>query len=682
VDVDERETRLANAMADYHRRRALGEAPDPDEYRAALGQDFGDFREILEASATLQEAVEPFTAPTLPRRFGRYTLTRRLGQGAMGVVFEALDEQLGRKVAIKVLRTGFDLDGSAFERFRREARACSQVTHPSIVTVHDAGAHDGRLYYTMDVAPGASLAARIRAGDLPPLAALLEGFARVADALHALHTHGTDPIVHRDVKPSNIIVQDDGHMVLADFGLARTAASESLTRTGDALGTPLYMSPEQAFGRRGDIDARSDVYGLGATIYEAVTGRPPFAGQDLADLMRRIDRDRPVSPRECAPDVPERLASVVLKALEKRREDRYPTAAAMAADLRLVAAGQRPRGSPVRRWRRAARWTLGRAPALALLLATLLGGAWLWTHRDGSVVFQIGIGRGWVVRLADGREVSAADVLALPPGDHQAEVVVPPGYEQDFHDVEPSRFHVSPGATAIVPLAVRPRTERGDALVLERAVDLPRLALPSARRRGTGRDVAWPRGRVRPEDLDEWAVALTIDDLGRGRTVRFETGDGVRLGDFPFTPDAAIHSAPMPAEVRERLRVGDRIRVSVVAEKGREIAHARFQVVDEPAVGERIRSALGRVGTDDAAVRAAVEARLLLAADLPGPALRAALSVDARERTLTAWGVLAAAADVLVVESAELHQLAAEVLEARKEAEPELFGRLFVEDPP
>ena len=318
MDVDERETRLANAMADYHRRRALGECPDPDEYRTALGPDFGDFREILEASATLQEAVEPFTAPTLPRRFGRYTLTRRLGQGAMGVVFESLDEQLGRKVAVKVLRTGFDLDGSAFERFRREARACSQVKHPSIVTVHDAGAHDGRLFYTMDVVPGASLAARIKAGDLPPLDALLEGFAGVADALHALHTHGSDPIVHRDVKPSNVIVQDDGHMVLADFGLARTAASESLTRTGDALGTPLYMSPEQALGRRSEIDARSDVYGLGATIYEALTGRPPFAGQDLAELMRRIDLERPGSLREAAPAVPAMLERVVLKALEKR----------------------------------------------------------------------------------------------------------------------------------------------------------------------------------------------------------------------------------------------------------------------------------------------------------------------------------------------------------------------------
>jgi hypothetical protein len=679
VDAQERESRLADAMADFHRRRALGESPDPEEYRGALEEAHEEFREILAASAALQDVVEPFTAPALPQRFGRYMLVRRLGQGAMGVVFEGLDEQLGRPVAVKVLRTGLDLDGTAFERFRREARACSQVRHPSIVTVHDAGAHDGRLYYTMDVAAGASLAARIASGDLPSLPALLGGFADVADALHALHSHQPDAIIHRDVKPSNVIVQDDGRMVLADFGLARTAASETLTRTGDALGTPLYMSPEQTLEGHAEVDARSDVYGLGATIYEALTGRPPYTCPNTHELMMRIrSEQRPPSPSDVAPEVPRGLSAVVLKALEKRKEDRYQTAAAMRDDLRRVAQGLPPDHGPVTRLQRGGRWVLRRAPVLALLLAVLLGGTWLWSNRKGNVVFQA-VG-GFGVRVSPGAHlVSLADLVALPPGPYTATLVVAPGDEKDLVPHE-TPFDVRAGETSLVPLRFEKVTERGLQRYLERAEsEMPRIQVGTARR-GAGRDFAWPLNAVRLEDLDEFAVALDYgSDVGAPLVVRFESGGGV-LGEVAFTPEEEFHRGAIPAGVRERLRVGDHVRMSLRASPRGEILKATFEVVDRPDVGARVAAVLDQVGAVDAATRAEVEGRFLLADGLAGPALRAIHGIPVGDRGPAAWGVLASAAERLNVDAGAIVEDAWNRLDQIRKSDPATWHRLFQEE--
>ena len=176
-------------------------------------------------------------------------------------------------MAVKVLRTGFDTSPEAIERFRREAVACAQVRHDNIVEVYESGDVDGRPFYAMALLRGRSLSRLIRSGPMPTPQETCRRLADVADALHTLHEHG---IIHRDIKPSNIMIEESGRMVLADFGLARTLVSAALTKTGEALGTPLYMSPEQLMGRGDEVNRRSDVYGLGATLYEVFAGHPPF----------------------------------------------------------------------------------------------------------------------------------------------------------------------------------------------------------------------------------------------------------------------------------------------------------------------------------------------------------------------------------------------------------------------
>ena len=265
---ERRDSKLAELLEEYHRRKALGEPVTLENFRETAGDEFDEFRGILEAEAALDESLAAPAADLLPMPFGDYTLIGELGRGAMGVVYEAIHRSLGRKVALKILRTGFDTHPKAIQRFRREARACAQVRHDNIVKIFEAGAHDG---------------------ELPAPTELAAGIAEVADALHVLHQHG---IIHRDIKPSNIMVEPSGRMTLADFGLARTVAGEALTQTGERLGTPLYMSPEQLLGAADEVNARSDIYGLGASLYEVIEGRPIYQTEDLRVRSRRPRRPR------------------------------------------------------------------------------------------------------------------------------------------------------------------------------------------------------------------------------------------------------------------------------------------------------------------------------------------------------------------------------------------------------
>ena len=235
----EHELLLAECVEDYHRRRALRAPVRPEDYRERLGDLFPDFQDILEAEERLDQTVNLAPGAPFPRPFGSYTLVRELGRGSMGVVYEAVHRPLGRKVALKILRTEFDTLSLLLERFRREAQACAQVRHECVIEIYEAGDVDGRPYFTMPILPGRTLAQRIQTGDLPEPVVLCRGLAGVADGLAALHTAG---IVHRDVKPGNILVDDDGRMILADLGLARSAASQSITQTGQAPGTPSRSS--------------------------------------------------------------------------------------------------------------------------------------------------------------------------------------------------------------------------------------------------------------------------------------------------------------------------------------------------------------------------------------------------------------------------------------------------------
>ena len=282
-------------------------------------------------------------AAGLPRRFGPYTLVRELGRGGMGVVFEATDRVLGRRVALKLLADGCDDEGR--ERFRREARATAQVRHPNIVEVYARGVIARRPYYAMALIPGRSLDAMARAGTLPRPRELAGRLAEVADALDVLHRAG---VVHRDVKPSNIIVERSGRLVLADFGLARFGDAK-LTASGHVFGTPAYMSPEQVDGAPENVDGRTDVYSLGASLYELIAGRPMFLAHEPGGMLRAIREDAPPRLRDRVPDVDGALEAIVLRAVEKRKEDRFESAGDLRDALLAYAAGEPVDGRPVSR---------------------------------------------------------------------------------------------------------------------------------------------------------------------------------------------------------------------------------------------------------------------------------------------------------------------------------------------
>lgn len=278
----------------------------------------------------------PGAAP-LPVAFGDYELVAEIGRGGMGIVYRALQKSLGRTVALKMLLRRDLATPADLARFRSEAEAAARLDHAGIVSIFEVGEHDGHPFYSMQLVEGTTLAKRLAAGPLPPreAAALL---AQVADAVQAAHDRG---VLHRDLKPSNILIDASGAPRVSDFGLAKRLEDEmSMTHTGAILGTPCYMSPEQAAGSRGDVGPASDVWSLGAILYQMLTGRPPFqAGGAMDTLLAVLESDPPL-PRSLAPGVDRDLELIALKSLQKPADLRYASAAALAADLRGFLAGE------------------------------------------------------------------------------------------------------------------------------------------------------------------------------------------------------------------------------------------------------------------------------------------------------------------------------------------------------
>jgi serine/threonine-protein kinase len=273
----------------------------------------------------------------LPSHIGRFLIEREIGRGAMGAIYLAHDPNLAAPVALKTLALSKEFSGpdlaDARARFLREAEMAGRLQHPDIVHIHDVGEADGLAYIAMELLSGTDLSHHTVAGHLLPVRTVLEAVARVADALAYAHTRG---VLHRDVKPANIMIDLDRRSVkLMDFGIARVADS-TRTRTGVVMGTPSFMSPEQLAGLR--IDGRTDLYSLGVTLYQLLTGRLPFVNDSMALLMRAIANDPAPDVRTLRPDLPEALANVVTLALEKRPETRYADGTQMASDLRAVAA--------------------------------------------------------------------------------------------------------------------------------------------------------------------------------------------------------------------------------------------------------------------------------------------------------------------------------------------------------
>ena len=255
-----------------------------------------------------------------------YRLIEKLGQGAMGEVWLADDTQLPRKVAVKLLPPHLAQDAEAVDRLLREARAAASVDHPAVVTVYEAGLHEGRPYLVMQRVEGATLAERLEAGVLP-IGEALELARQISDALAEVHALG---IVHRDLKPSNIVLTSRGPKVL-DFGVAAIKGSPQLTATGVALGTPLAMSPEQLKGL--PPDNRSDLWAMGCLIYEMITGTHPFSGASFEAVANRVLNETPPPPSRLRPEIGSDLDYIVLKLLRKDPAHRYARAEDLIADL-------------------------------------------------------------------------------------------------------------------------------------------------------------------------------------------------------------------------------------------------------------------------------------------------------------------------------------------------------------
>jgi WD40 repeat protein/predicted Ser/Thr protein kinase len=315
-----------------------------------------------------------------------YELLGELGRGAMGVVYRARQTSLNRVVALKVILSGSHASPAERARLRLEAEALAALHHPNIVQIYEVGEHEGRPFLALECVEGGSLDEQLRRVSRPPedAAELVETLAR---AVHAAHEQG---IVHRDLKPGNVLLAPDGTPKLTDFGLAkRVREAMGRTASGAIMGTPSYMAPEQAAGKSKAVGPAADVYGLGAILYELLTGQPPFRGPTAVEtLLAALEKD-PVPPRRLRPHLPVDLETICCKCLRKRPEERYADAEELAEDLRRFASGQPVRARPVGRGERLLKW-MRRRPALAaayglLVLVVLLGSAaanalWLW-HR-------------------------------------------------------------------------------------------------------------------------------------------------------------------------------------------------------------------------------------------------------------------------------------------------------------
>ena len=306
----------------------------------------------LQPASSLQtgDLVSPSTL------LGEYRILREVGRGGMGVVYEAEQVSLGRRVALKVLPFAAAIDPKQRQRFQIEAQAAAQLHHPHIVPIFSVGCDHGIHYYAMQFVEGRSLGAilhelRPTSNDLRTESAKHSAIQRDrthfrdvarlgAEAAEALdHAHGLG-ILHRDIKPANLLIDQDGALWITDFGLARFRGDLSLTNTGDMVGTLRYMSPEQALARRGVVDQRTDIYSLGATLYELLTLQPAFNGRDHQELLRQIALDEPASPRRIKLSVPRDLETIVLKAMAKDPSSRYTTAQELSADLKRFLDGR------------------------------------------------------------------------------------------------------------------------------------------------------------------------------------------------------------------------------------------------------------------------------------------------------------------------------------------------------
>ncbi len=345
-------------------------------------------------------------------QLGDFQILETIGRGAMGVVYLARQARLGRNVAVKVLAQHLCSSPERQERFRREALAASRLRHPNIVTIIAFGEDKGLRYIAMEYVAGKSLLEVLRhdpQGSIDPVAAarIILGIARALEHCHELG------IIHRDIKPHNVLLDDRGEPRLVDFGLAKDIDLDSISQAGSIAGTPHYMSPEQAQALGSEIDHRTDIYSAGAVLYELLTGHRPFEAANSPAVLYRITHEKPRSIAEFAPKVPKALTAICMKAMGRRPENRYPSARALAQDLERFLAGERvraPRPTLVRQAYESVFYGHPKAAAIAaVVLFTLV--VFLTPRAPAVLAASRGDARTGVARRSN------ADVLVPPSRD-------------------------------------------------------------------------------------------------------------------------------------------------------------------------------------------------------------------------------------------------------------------------
>ncbi len=349
--------------------------------------------------------------------FGDYILLEKLGAGGMGVVYRALQKGLNRPVALKMIKSGILADERHIRLFRSEAEAVAALDHPNIVPVLDSGEHEGLLYYSMKLVDGRDLGRNPGQYRDDP-AAIARLMARVAEAIAHAHERG---VLHRDIKPSNVLVDARGEPHVIDFGLARRLDAAAVeTTTGNPMGTPGYMSPEQAQGHRDSITTATDVYGLGTLLYALLTGRPPFSGRSAVVIIRQVVDEEPPRPRERNPRVDGDLETICLKCLSKEPKDRYPSVRELADDLNRWLDGRPILARPASRVERAVKWVRRRK-----LVAALSGAAVI-----GAILGVAGLAWGWAAAAAARDEFERGEDVAR----HRAYAATLNLAERDWRD--------------------------------------------------------------------------------------------------------------------------------------------------------------------------------------------------------------------------------------------------------